>query len=90
MGYSTDRRKAARRELKREAIDYKGGACEACGYHACERALQFHHRDPSEKEFSLSGVSSFLKAKPELDKCALLCSNCHAEEHDRWERKEDI
>ncbi len=47
-------------------------------------ALHFHHRNPAEKEFSLSvrGMTrSWDKYKAELDKCELLCANCHAETH---------
>lgn len=75
-----------RRTLKQMAIEYKGGACVDCGYCANPSALEFHHADPSEKEFALGGsgiTRSFDKMKVELDKCLLLCANCHREEHDR-------
>jgi hypothetical protein len=77
-----------RRKLKQLALEYKGGKCELCGYDKCARALQFHHTDPNEKEFGIAAkghTKSFEKIKIELDKCMLLCSNCHAEEHDRLE-----
>ncbi len=73
-----------RKELKYMAVLYKGGECQICGYNACINALHFHHRDPDEKDFSLSykgHTYSFEKIKSELDKCDLLCANCHAEEH---------
>lgn len=73
-----------RREVKLKCIEYKGGKCQQCGYSKCPGALVFHHIDPTEKEFAISsnGVSrSFEKCKPELDKCVLLCQNCHAEIH---------
>ena len=46
-------------------------------------ALDFHHIDPTKKEFAISKLKaySFYKLKPELDKCVLLCKNCHAEYH---------
>lgn len=73
--------------LKDKALAYKGGSCQHCGYNKCKRALQFHHTDPHTKEFQISGSHcrkwSVLAA--ELDKCLLLCSNCHAEEHERLE-----
>jgi hypothetical protein len=57
-------------------------ACEKCGYNKNFSALEFHHKDPSEKEFSFSYQSiSYKRLKPEIDKCILLCSNCHKEEH---------
>lgn len=70
--------------LKRRAIEYKGGCCELCGYSRCVEALEFHHEDPSEKEFGLGqrGLTrSWEKIKAELDKCQLLCANCHREVH---------
>lgn len=73
-----------RRKLKKQAIEYKGGSCQKCGYNKCPGALTFHHLDPNEKEFGISagGVTrSFEKIKTELDKCILVCQNCHAEIH---------
>lgn len=77
----TDKRVA----FKIECVQYKGGKCEACGYDKCVAAFDFHHRDPKEKDFSISEVShrNIDLVKKELDKCNLLCSNCHREEHDR-------
>lgn len=73
-----------RRRVKLQCIEYKGGKCQRCGYDKCPGALTFHHLDPSQKDFGISsnGVSrSFAKAKPELDKCILVCQNCHSEIH---------
>lgn len=67
---------------KIKLIEYKGGKCQVCGYDRCENALEFHHIDPSLKSFEISNNSfSFEKMKTEVDKCALLCSNCHREVH---------
>ena len=66
------------------AIEYKGSKCCVCGYNKYFGALQFHHTNPQEKEFSLSkkGLTrSWDKIKIELDKCILVCANCHAEIH---------
>ena len=58
-----------------------------CGYSEVNQALAFHHLDPSQKEFSISsktkssGRISWGRIKRELDKCVLLCSNCHAGVH---------
>ena len=82
-----------RRKLKRLSIEYKGGCCSKCGYSKSPRALQFHHLDPSIKEFGFgkNGVTrSWKKVKLELDKCILLCSNCHAEEHDKIEENKFV
>jgi transposase len=78
-------KKKKRSELKIKAVAYMGGACKLCGYNRCNRALDFHHIDSDSKDFSISGVNmsfNFEKIKPELDKCILLCRNCHAEVHD--------
>lgn len=70
-------------KLKQEAIEYKGNKCLACNYNTYQGALEFHHLDPSEKEFNISQAKhlSFNRIKSELDKCILLCSNCHKEIH---------
>lgn len=69
--------------LKMRAVEYKGGKCEKCGYDKCISALEFHHLDPSEKEFTITQgyIKSWEKTKIELDKCILVCSNCHREIH---------
>jgi hypothetical protein len=74
---------AWRVRTKLRLIEYKGGKCVCCGYNKCARALQFHHRDPSKKDFQISGTSrSYERLIQEVDKCELVCSNCHNEIHD--------
>lgn len=70
-----------RKKLKVASIIYKGGKCQVCGYNKCFSALEFHHRNRSIKDFTISGVTtcSWDKLKKELDKCDLVCSNCHKE-----------
>ena len=74
-----------RRKRKRMAIKYKGGKCVLCGYKKCQDALAFHHIESGNKEFGLArGVGlcrSWERVKKELDKCVLVCCNCHAEIH---------
>jgi hypothetical protein len=71
-----------RRKAKIKLVEYKGGECEKCGYRKCIDALEFHHKDPNEKDFTISGKSwSFERLKKEADKCILVCSNCHKEIH---------
>jgi len=73
-----------KRNRKIELVKYKGGKCEKCGYDKCIEALEFHHKDPSQKDFNISSHSySSKRMKDEADKCLLLCSNCHREEHVR-------
>lgn len=77
--YISSRRKAIRDEL----IEYKGGQCIKCGYHKYSGALQFHHLNPSQKEFTISARTNRSKQElyEEVDKCILICSNCHQELH---------
>ena len=73
-----------RHKLKYLAIKYKGEKCSICNYNKCKDALEFHHIDPKEKDFIISDRSiSFTwdEAKKELDKCIVVCSNCHREIH---------
>jgi hypothetical protein len=73
-----------RRNLKKQAINYLGGKCSICGYNKSVNALHFHHKDPTQKDFGISkSIKSWEKIKIELDKCILLCANCHAEEHEK-------
>ncbi len=70
-----------RRKVKRTLVEEAGGACRLCGYDRCLAALEFHHLRPEEKCFQI-GVRyarSLDRARAEARKCALLCSNCHAE-----------
>ena len=61
----------------------RGGKCERCGYNTCMKALEFHHLDPSQKDFTISNDRFRLAdAVEESKKCILLCSNCHKELHD--------
>lgn len=68
--------------LKEKALEYKGCSCVHCGYSGYVGALEFHHVDPTTKKFDISGRSiKWERMKPELDKCVVLCSNCHRELH---------
>ena len=71
-----------RSRTKQKLVDYKGGKCIKCGYKNYFGNLTFHHKDPLQKDFQISGQSvSFDKLKLEVDKCELLCHNCHGEVH---------
>ncbi len=71
------------REIKKQCIDYMGGKCCKCGYCKYQGALEFHHLDPTKKDFGISRKqkTNFEDLKKELDKCILICSNCHRELH---------
>ena len=70
-----------RLQVRDEALAYKGGKCEHCGYDKYRGALEFHHKDPAQKD--PAGLRKYNRTKlfAELDKCVLLCANCHREEH---------
>jgi hypothetical protein len=75
------------RKFKQKLVDVKGGECVKCGYKKSNAALQFHHLNPAEKDFNFAKyrLTSFEKNKEEilaeLDKCILVCANCHSEIH---------
>ena len=77
------------RGLKRkyEAMILKGGKCEICGYNKNIAALEFHHIDPNTKKFQLDmrhfSNTTLETLKQELDKCILICANCHRELHNK-------
>lgn len=71
-----------RRRLKAMAIQYLGGKCQICGYLRYQGALELHHIDPATKAFGF-GDKGYTRAwksvLAELDKCILVCANCHRE-----------
>ena len=77
--------------LKKIALDYKGGPkCSRCGLEdECLSVFEFHHRDSTEKKIP---IATWLRKRPlgsddisgilsELDKCDVVCSNCHKRIH---------
>lgn len=73
-----------RKKLKKLAVEYKGGSCKLCGYNKCLASLDFHHIDPTTKSFGIAAIGhtrSWEKLRVELDKCILICRNCHGELH---------
>jgi 5-methylcytosine-specific restriction endonuclease McrA len=73
-----------RKRVREMALDFLGGKCSRCGYDRCAEALKIHHLDSSEKDFGISSkgyTRSWKKIRMELDKCEILCANCHREVH---------
>ena len=72
-----------RQRLKERATYVMGNKCACCGYNKCIQALEFHHLNPNEKEFSFGSNSnrSWENTRNELQKCILVCANCHREIH---------
>lgn len=77
-----ERAKSRMSLVKTEAVSRMGGKCVVCGYNRYLGALEFHHIDPQQKDFKISGQMRLTeKVVRELDKCALVCATCHAEIH---------
>ena len=73
-----------RKNVKIKAVEYKGNSCEICGYDRCVDALHFHHLDPNKKDFGIAAggfTRSWEKIRTEIDKCIMVCANCHSEIH---------
>lgn len=80
-------RNKARKIKAKQHTDYvktKRG-CLHCGYNEHPAALDFHHRDPNSKDSNLrNGVGSgwtIERLDKEIEKCDVLCANCHRIEH---------
>lgn len=73
------------KDIKLKLISIKGGCCKLCGYNKSISALTFHHIDPKEKLFCLDRAHLYKKHINEIlievEKCDLLCFNCHMELH---------
>jgi hypothetical protein len=78
VGEAVVRRKQLIKEL---LVEEAGGCCAVCGYDRCIINLVFHHVDPEQKSFSLSmnTTKSLAAYREEMEKCVLLCANCHGE-----------
>ncbi len=83
QSYEAQKRRGLARKL--EILQAAGGHCSVCGYDKNLAALVFHHVDSKEKDFKLDMRSlSNRKLEPvlvEIEKCILVCANCHAELH---------
>jgi 5-methylcytosine-specific restriction endonuclease McrA len=80
--------------LRKKYKMHLGGKCSICGYHKCLNALHFHHKNPSEKNFLISNAIwgkdnlSESEIMNEINKCILVCANCHAELHAKYDFNE--
>lgn len=83
--YRNSKRREWASKEKQKAVDYKGGKCIFCGYDKCLAAMDFHHKNPLEKDGYGTGALkshwTFEKNKTEIDKCVLVCVRCHREIH---------
>lgn len=85
MSYDNKYKQTHRMKLKQFVEDYKSikGSCEHCGYNKHLEILEFHHKDPFTKKFGIGSITRIARGydaiKEEMNKCLLLCPNCH-----RW------
>lgn len=71
---------------KRKLIKKLGGKCKICGYSKNIRALDFHHQEPENKEFTIGDnlyrdIETLIN---EVKKCIVLCANCHRIQHCKY------
>jgi len=78
-----NRLKQFRKERKEDIRKIMGDKCCICGYDRCDQSLDLHHIDPKEKEFNVGKIlnRNWSKIVFELQKCVLVCKNCHHEIH---------
>lgn len=84
MKKSSQKVNEIRKRKKQEFVDRLGGKCQICGYDRCISSLTFHHIDSKQKDSTISKLianSSYEKIEKEIEKCILLCANCHGEIH---------
>lgn len=82
-----DTKKEYYRSRKLKAMELKGNKCFFCGlaYNGANAPIfEFHHTDPLDKD---GGITRMLTNKAwtttlqELEKCVLVCANCHNQHH---------
>ena len=83
---SYDNVKSSRARLKERVVRALGGKCVICGYNRCQQALDVHHVDPNEKDFTIAANTNkaYALVSEEIRKCVLLCANCHREYHSNF------
>ena len=73
--------------------------CSHCGFNKHHACLQFHHKDPEEKSCNVVKFANYVcfsrrskskaRLKEEINKCEVLCANCHAKvtfEEKHWRK----
>ena len=57
--------------------------CAICGYNKCASALCFHHNGDKKFDIAMGHGVGFKELKKEVEKCVVICANCHAELHEK-------
>lgn len=76
-----------RRRRKQNLIQVLGGKCQICGFDLFADALEFHHEDPTKKDYGISSKGTCHDIETDLNevkKCFLLCANCHRGVHNGY------
>lgn len=75
--------KVRRYLTKQKAVEYLGGKCKICGWSGDQAGFDFHHKDPSQKDFAIGDFANIKweRVLNEIKKCELLCRTCHSIEH---------
>lgn len=74
---------------KKRLVEIFGGKCQSCGYSSKSiRVFDFHHVDPKTKSFTISNwsIRNWKKIFNEVQKCVMVCANCHREIHDGFRK----
>ncbi len=71
-----------RYKKKKDYINNQKNQCAKCGENRTY-VLEYHHKDPSQKDFTIGAAKkgSLALIQDEIDKCVVLCANCHREFH---------
>lgn len=83
LEYIKTKQRENKRKRKEQAIEYLGGCCQKCQQKFHPAVYEFHHVEPLTKDRDPSKMLllSWVKIQAELDKCVLLCANCHRLTH---------
>ena len=82
-----------RRRRKLNLIKVCGNQCNLCGYNKVNSALEFHHIKPEEKSYGLASMGTchdLQQDLQEVQKCILVCANCHREIHEDLYTQEEL
>ena len=76
--------KDSRKRRKEDIVYVMGGCCQICGYNRAITALDLHHLNPADKEFGIGAIlnKDWELMNSEIQKCILVCANCHREIHE--------